>query len=455
MFKRKIEKELIRWKKSLAIKRTAFLLKGLRQVGKTFIIKHFAYEHYEHVVYINFKLEAHMKGAFGKNLSVDTLVTNISAMKPDAVFKPHKTVLILDEIQECSGARVSIKSFVENDDRYDVIASGSLLGIKGYNQHYNGGAPIGYEHTVYMKAMDFEEFLWATGISDETLDYLRDRFMHREEISEPVHEAMLRYFKEYLIVGGMPAVVDAYLKTHDMNFVRTTQRDILEGYKDDYGKHLDENENEVLDKALLARINRVFEVIPAQLAKENKKFAYAQLTHKATSAQYGPAIQWLVDYGLVNYCYNLSVLEPPLAGNKKPDCFKLYFCDTGLFVSLLDPETSGDILLGDLGQYKGAIYENIVADAFSKMGRDLYYYGVESRLEIDFITRCQKEIALIEVKARTGNAKSSKVVLSNKNSYPMVHRLIKLGEYQIHETVDAQGNHLMTMPYYLTFLLPE
>ena len=204
MYKRKIEAELISWKENLKTKRKVFLLKGLRQTGKTTSIKDFANKNYENVIYINFKLEPSLKTAFNGDLDVNTIATNISALRPDVKFIPYKTVIILDEIQESSGARASLKSFVENDDRYDLIASGSLLGLKGYNKKYHGGASIGYEHVVYMKPMDFEEFLLAKGISQDIINYLKSSFEAKENIRQPIHEAMNRYFKEYLCVGGMP-----------------------------------------------------------------------------------------------------------------------------------------------------------------------------------------------------------------------------------------------------------
>ena len=450
MFERKITKELEAWKNDLSLKRKAFVLKGLRQVGKTKSVTEFAKSNYEHVVYINFKLQQNMKTAFAGSLDTDTLITNISAQDPKAVFVPHKTVLILDEIQECSGARASLKSFVENDDRFDVIASGSLLGIKGYNGKYHGGSAVGYEHVVYMHPMDFEEFLWAKGISKETIAYLKECFDSRTPIREAIHDAMLRHFKEYICVGGMPAVVDTFVKTHDFNRVRREQLDILEGYRDDYGKHLDANENEKTDLSLLAKINRVYESIPSQLAKENKKFIYSQLTKKASSAQYLPAIQWLVDYGLIQYCNNLRLPESPLSGNKIDECFKLFVSDSGLFMAMLEPETYGEVLLGDMGQYKGAIYENIIADAFSKNGRPLYYFSIDSGLEIDFVTRYKKQITLIEVKAKTGNAKSASEVLKNKAKYPEANHLIKLGQYNIGEV-----DNRLTIPYYLAYLIND
>lgn len=447
MFLRKIEKSLLEWKESLKIRKSAFILKGLRQVGKTFIVKKFAIDNYENVIYINFKTELKMKKAFDDNLSVNDIIANISAFKPGEHFIPFKTVLILDEIQECSGARACIKPFME-DKRFDIIATGSLLGIKGYNHKYSGGVSVGFEHTVYMKPMDFEEFLWAKGIDQEITDYIRDCFNKKEPVRLPIHDAMQRYFKEYICIGGMPAVVDMFIQTNDYTLVRNLQRDILESYKDDYGKHLNENEEEVLDLTLLARINKVFESIPSQLAKENKKFMYSKIEKKGSALKFDPAIQWLKDYGLIDISYNLSILESPLKGNKIDNIFKVYMADSGLFIAMLDDDAVGEILLGDMGIYKGAIYENIVADAFHKNEKELYYFSKDSGLEIDFITRLNKKITLIEVKATSGNTKSSKIVLNDKKTYPEVEQVIKLGAYNV-----GMNNNILTLPSYMSFLL--
>ena len=447
MFKRKIEDELKCWKANLPQNKKAFVLKGLRQIGKTFSVKKFANENFKNVIYINFKIELDMKQCFNGNLLVDELIVNISSKKPGVFFIPYETVIILDEIQECAGARAAIKSFVE-DGRFDIIATGSLLGIKGYNSKYHGGVSVGYEHSVCMKPMDFEEFLWAKGISTDITSYLRDCYNKRIPISDSVHNSMLRYFKEYICVGGMPAVVKVFKDTSDMNQVLIEQRDILKSYKDDFAKHLDENENEKVDKELLAKINKVFNSIPSQLSKENKKFMVSKIDKKSSLEKYEEAIQWLIDYGLITKCHNLSLPESPLEGNSIDNIFKIYMCDTGLLVAMLDDGTSGEILLNDLGCYKGAIYENIIADAFTKNKKRLYYFSKDSGLEIDFITRYNKKITLIEVKAKTGNTKSAKEVLSNKEKYPEVNNLIRLKECNIGEV-----DNILSLPYYLLFLI--
>ncbi len=445
MFKRKITDEIYRWKNNTG-KKKALVIKGMRQIGKTFTVRAFADDNYENVVYINFKDNESARKIFDGDFIVDRMTLDISAMIPAIHFVPYKTVIIFDEVQECANARASIKAFML-DGRYDIICTGSLLGIKGYNRKKNRGVPTGFEHILYMRPMDFEEFLWAKGISEEVLEEIRDCFINNRPVSETIHTSMLRYFREYMCVGGMPYVVDRFLATNDMNVVREEQIDILEEFKDDFGKHLDENEKEEIDLTLLGRINRVFDSIPSQLAKENKKFVYSMLEKKGRSENYQSAIQWLYDAGIINICYNLSNLSLPLEGNKIDNIFKIYMQDSGLFVAMLEEGSAGKILSGDMGMYKGAIYENIVADAFSKNGRNLYYYHKDSGLEIDFISTVDDELSLIEVKATTGNAKSANTVLKNQAQYG-VNKCIKLSA----NNVGREGVKL-TIPYYMAFLL--
>ena len=444
MFKRKITDEMLAWKNTSNKK--ALIVKGLRQVGKTTSVRAFAQDNYENVVYVNFKSNYSAKRIFDDDLVINRITTDLSALLPDARFVPYKTVIIFDEIQECANARSSIKAFVE-DGRYDVIGTGSLLGIKGYNKKKSKGVPVGFEKTIYMKPMDFEEFLWAKGIQQNVIDYLKDSYRSLTRISETTHRAMIRYFKEYICVGGMPRVVNVFVTSNDMNAVYDEQRDLIEEYKDDFGKHLDENEQEETNMVLLTRINNVFDSIPAQLAKENKKFVFSAMSKKGRSSEYMPAIQWLKDYGLINFCYNLSTIDRPLEGYKIDNIFKLYFVDSGLFISMLERGTASKILNDNLNIYKGAIYENIIADAFSKNGISLCYFHKESGLEIDFASVINDLLSIVEVKARTGNSKSAKTVLNDKIRYN-ADNMIKLGEYNI----GVKGN-MITLPFYLSFLL--
>ena len=445
MFRRKIIDEMMAWKKSPLSKNKALIIKGMRQIGKTFSALQYAHELYSNVVYINFKEDEGMKSVFDGDLNVDRMIMDISARMPNVKFVPGKTIMVFDEVQECANARASIKPFML-DGRFDIICTGSLLGIKGYNKKRGKGIPTGFEHTIYMKPMDFEEFLWAKGIGDGIINEIRSCFNDRRIVSQPIHSAMIRYFREYLCVGGLPHVVDVFLKTSDMNAVRSELLDLIEEYKDDFGKHLDEEEREYTDPVLLARINRVFDSIPSQLSKENKKFQYSLLEKKGRSSEYQAAIQWLIDAGLVVQCHNLSLLQLPLEGNKIDDVFKLYLADSGLFVSMLEPGSAGDILSGNLEIYKGAIYENIIADTFSKMGRKLYYYRRESDLEIDFIMKYKGDVVLIEVKSKNSKAKAANYILAHPNYN--VDLCIKLGECNV-----GFNNKVLTIPQYMAFLL--
>lgn len=444
MFRRKIMNDFKDWKNSDG-KKKALVVKGMRQIGKTYSVLEFAKAEYKNVIYINFKENDSARKIFDNDLNIDRITVDISALFPKSRFVPGKTVLIFDEIQECSNARASIKPFME-DGRYDIIATGSLLGIKGYNKKSGRGIPTGFERIIYMKPMDFEEFLWAKGVDEKVIDYLKECLKNKTLVSEATHKAMLRYFKEYLCVGGLPYIADRFIKTGDMNVVYREQRDIIEEYKDDFGKHLDENENEKTDFSLLARINRVFDSIPAQLAKENKKFIYADIDKHGRSEKYQAAIQWLYDCGIINICYNLSNISEPLEGNKIDSVFKLYMQDSGLFTAMLEKGSASKILSGELGIYKGAVFENIIADCFSKESRPLYYFHKDSGLEVDFVTKVGGEIALIEVKATGGNTKSANTIL--KNPQYEVKTCYKLSE----NNIGISGGKI-TLPYYMAFLL--
>lgn len=445
MFKRKIMDEILKWENSLSIKKRALIIKGLRQVGKTTIVKNYCNGKYDNVVYINFMDNTSLKKIFDHDLVVNDIVRDLSAAIPTARFVPNKTVIIFDELQECANARSAIKPFMI-DGRYDIIATGSLIGLRGYNKKKSKGVPTGFEYTVTMYPMDFEEYLYAKGVSEDLLSYIKNCFLKKEKVSESINSSFMNYFKEYLCVGGMPDVVDLFLKTNDLNQVYDLQKNILEQYKDDFGKHLDENEEEIINKVELTRIMEVYNSIPNQLAKENKKFKYSEIAKNARAREYYDSIIWLKEFGLINVCNNISNLELPLDAYKKDDEFKIYVVDTGLFIAMLEKGTTNNILNGDLKIYKGAIFENIIADAFSKIGKNLYYYSETRGLEIDFISKFDNELTLIEVKAKNGNAKSLKEILSN-DKYD-VDKSFKL----IDGNISIQGK-VVTIPLYMAYLI--
>lgn len=445
MFKRKIMNEIKKWENSLKIKKRALILRGLRQIGKTTVVKEYCQSKYENVVYINFMDLESIKSIFDKDLIVDDIIRDLSAALPGNKFIPNKTVIIFDEIQECVNARASIKPFML-DGRFDIICTGSLIGLRGYNKKKGKGIPTGFEYPIQMYSMDFEEYLWARGIDDKLIDYIKDCYKKKEKVSETVNNSFMKYYKEYLCVGGLPDAVNTFLLTKDLNQVYDIQIGILENYKDDFAKHLDEEEEKYVDKNELTKIMKVYNSIPSQLAKENKKFQYSKIDKKAKGREYRFAITWLEEFGLAKLCYNLNNIELPLEGNKNEECFKLYITDTGLFMAMLGNDTYNEILNKDMGIYKGAIYENIIAESFIKNGKNLYYFSKPSGLEIDFITKIKNEIVAVEVKSTNGNTKSLNELL--KNDKYNVSNAIKLINGNI-----GQNNNIYTIPLYMSFLI--
>ena len=440
MLQRKIERTLIKWKNTPNHK--PLIIKGCRQCGKTFSVNAFAKEYYTHVVYLNFFEHPDYKLAFEGSKQIDSIVMNLTALLPNSRFVSGQTCIILDEIQECSAARTALK-FFKIDGRYDVIATGSLLGVCGYKgdeTDYNS-IPVGYEQHIEMFPLDFEEFLWANGINQEIIGLLTKSLQERTPIPPAIHQRMRQLILEYTIVGGMPEVVNRFIATHNMSDVLEEQHSIITGYKEDMVKYA-ANEDKV-------RLRAAFDSIPRQLSKENKKFQFSVIKKGARAKEYITGIQWLEDAGIIIRCRNLSITELPLEGNAIEDSFKVYMRDTGLFVSMLEDGTQFDILQGRLYGYKGAIFENLIADIFIKMGRKLYYYRKDSGLEIDFVIRYHSECVLVEVKASTGNTKSTKTILQHPDKYH-VYQAIKLGDYNI-----GEKNGILTLPIYMSFLLKE
>ncbi len=439
MLRRKIEKTLLDWKNTPNHK--PLILKGCRQCGKTFSVLNFAKKNYEHVVYLNFFVNPQYASVFSGSLEVDHITMLLSAlMGKDAIFEAGKTILILDEIQDCPDARTALK-FFKLDGRYDVIGIGSLLGVKGYGEKEPKSIPVGYETVIDMTPLDFEEFLWANGISEQIITLLHTHLQDQTPVPDALHARMRELLLQYTVVGGMPDVVQTFVDTKRMDEVLQLQRDIVRSYEDDMVKYADKK-----DKAV---IKECFQSIPKQLSKENKKFQYSVVKKGATASKFAGSLQWIEDAGIIARCYNLSITELPLDGNAEQDTFKVYMRDTGLFVSMLEDGTQFDILQGNLLGYKGAIFEGLIADIFSKMGRKLYYFHKDSGLEVDFVIRYKGACALVEVKANTGNVKSTKTILRHPEKYH-VTQAIKLGDYNI-----GMSEQILTLPLYMAFLLRE
>ena len=438
MLKRKIEKTLLNWLNTE--NRNPLILKGCRQCGKTFSVLRFAQQHYKHVVYLNFFENPDYRAIFEGSLKVDDVVLMMSAFVGANVrFIPHETVIVLDEIQECPRARAALK-FFKLDGRFDVLATGSLLGISGYRSE-DYSVPVGYETIIDMFPLDFEEFLWANGIEDSLIALLKQCLEEERPVPEALHQRMRDLLLQYVVVGGMPHIVDQFIKEKNVAFVREEQKLLIRSFEDDMVKYA-----QGADKS---RIRECFESIPKQLARDNKKFQFSLIKKTARSNQYVGSLQWLEDTGLIRRCYNLTLPELPLEGNACHDKFKVYMADTGLFVGMLEDGTERDILQGDLFGYKGAIFENLVADFFIKMKRPLYYFQKDTGLEVDFVMRYKGEAVLLEVKATSGNTKSTRTILKHPEKYH-VHSAIKLGDYNV-----GRREQLLTLPLYMGFLLTE
>ena len=450
MLQRKVERVLAQWKNAIGHK--PMVIMGIRQCGKTFIAQHFAAENYKSVVYINFIKQPERISAFLGSKDVNTILLNLSAQIQGIKFIPGETCFIFDEIQECPEARTSLKFFKE-DGRFDVIATGSLLGVQGYGDEKKkerrklihqkeagiNSVPVGSEEIIEMYPLDFEEFLWANGISNEVIEALRKCYHEETPVPAGIHVAMKNLLNLYVAIGGLPEPINVFLKTNNMNEVSKAYKSILKEYRDDMVKYAPDKDK--------PHIRECFNSIPKQLGKDNKKFQYSQVKPGGRSETYLGSLQWLEDAGIICRCYNTDITGLPMEGNAKDNVFKVYTADIGLLIEMLGPGTRADILQGNLGGFKGAIYENLMADTLHKKAQNLYYFQKDSGLELDFLIRMNGECIPLEVKAKTAKAKSTKTVLNHPEKYH-VRNIIKFGDYNI-----GRDGQLLTLPNYMKFLL--
>ena len=391
MLKRKIYDDLMNWKSRK--NKQCLVVKGARQVGKTFIVELFAQKNYRHTTTLNFEKNPAYKAIFDGDLDTETIIKQMSLRIAGAEFVPGETLLFFDEIQSCPRARTALK-FLTQDGRFDVIASGSLLGI---NYKEVPSYPVGYVEHLEMFSLDFEEFLWASGVAPGSVADVREYFNKKETVPKAMHERMTQLFKEHIVIGGMPRVVYEFVNTHNFANVLKIQKGIINDYIDDIAKYAEGAEK--------TKARACFLSIPKHLSKDHKKFQYGIVERGGTARKFGGSLMWLYDAGIINFCHNLSIPELPLEGNAKSDFFKVYMRDTGLLMAMLEDGSQEDIIDGNLGIYKGAIYENIIADIFGKSGKKLYYFEQSGKLEIDFFIRRNKTATAVEVKS-ADNTKS-------------------------------------------------
>lgn len=435
--RRKIDGYLEEWKQDA--ERKPLIVKGPRQVGKTESILRFASAAYKNIIYINFVEEPKYKHITEDGYKTEDIIRNISRMDPKKVFKPGETLLFFDELQEYPEIATSLK-FFKLDGRFDVICSGSLLGIHYKRIESNS---VGYKTDYMMFSMDYEEFLWAKGYSREDIQDMLHRMLLLQPFNNTEMSVYSRLFLDYCILGGMPAVVREYIVKDTFEGTLDIQRQLLEDYREDIRKYA-----EGMDQT---RILNVFEQIPVQLAKDNKKFQISKVARGARFKDYRGCIEWLKDAGMIHICYCLNFPELPLRGNYDDTKYKLYFFDTGIFVAMLDEEAQEDLRANkNLGVYKGALYENIVGEALVKCGYGLYYYKREdSTLEEDFFVRTQKSLLPVEVKAKRGTAKSLNTLIQSER-YPDIRQGIKFTAGNI-----GYSDGIYTFPYFCAFLLKK
>lgn len=410
MLKRKIINQMIEWK--FRANHGALLIKGARQVGKTTSIRLFAKEQYQNFIEINFEREPQLKEIFDGSLNANSIILKMSASGLGP-FVPRETLIFFDEIQSCPNARTAIKFLVE-DGKYDYIESGSLLGI---NYKEVSSYPVGFEEHITMSSLDFEEFLWAVGIGEAVIDHLRVCFEKKEKVEPFIHKQITERFHEYMVIGGMPQVINEYLATSDMQRVVAVQKNIIASYRDDISKYAKGNK---------VKAKEVFDVIPYQLMKKNNRFYFTSMSKEKTLRSYEGALMWLHDAGIARMCCNVSSPSFPLVLNEKRNIFKLFLCDTGLLSAMCYPNVQKEILLGNISVNEGAIMENMIADMLLKNEHSLYYYDCKKpkSMEVDFLITYQNSIQPIEVKSgkayRKHDSLSNLIKTNSDLAQPMI-----------------------------------
>lgn len=432
MLKRKVSDDIAKWYQSGCNK--ALLLTGSRQVGKTTSVRMFAKAHYSHFVEINFVKFPRARQAFDGNLDTKTIVTNLSAMG-FGPFVEGETLVFFDEIQECPNARTAIKFLVE-EHRYDFIESGSLLGI---NYKPVTSYPVGYEQELKMYPLDFEEFLWANGVGTDVIDTLRHCYQKEQPVPAFIHDQISKFYRQHLVVGGMPNVVQTFIDNADFGNVLNVQRSILTTYRADITNYA--GKDQVL-------VKRIFDAIPSQLGKQDKRFILASLEKGASMRKYEDPTQWLIDAGIAYYSFNVSDFALPFTATENRRLFKLYMVDTGLLSSLLLKGIQFDVLNGNIGVNEGALTENYIACSLSSKGIPLHYYDKKSRQELDFIIEENNQITIIEVKSGSDYKRHASLDAAIKANPEKIERFIVFSPYNI-----ESQNDVLYLPLYMSQFL--
>ena len=433
--KRKIDSFLCDWKKNS--NHNPLIVKGARQIGKTESILHFAKQNYDNVVYINFVEEPKYKNITVDGYKPEQICKNISLLNPEVKFTKGSTLIFFDELQDFPEIATSLK-FFKIQGVYDVICSGSLLGINYRKIESNS---VGYKTDFIMHSMDFEEFLWAKGYDENIAEMMLEHIRNHTPFSTLEQEVFFSLFRDFSLLGGMPALVKSYFENGSFVGILDMQRQLVADYKEDVRKYVHGIEQ--------TKILNVFNRIPIQLGCENKKFQISKVAPGAKNKDYWGCIEWLNDAGIISVCYCLNFPELPLKGNFDDSKYKIYFADTGLLIALLDDEVQDDLRINaNMGTYKGALYENIVAEALTKSSADLFYYKrQDSTLEEDFFLRTKNNLIPIEVKSANASAKSLQTLIKSEK-YKDIQWGIKLVDGNV-----GFANNVLTIPYFCAFLL--
>ncbi len=430
--KRHIYQQLLDWKHSE--RRKPLILKGARQVGKTYILKWFGEQEYANVAYFNFERDPGLQEFFTGQIQPHRIIEKLSIYQ-ESVIQPQSTLLIFDEIQNSPATLNSLKYFCEEANDYHIAAAGSLLGIKvGQSAPF----PVGKVNFLDLYPMSFAEYLEGIGKS-ALYEYLRKKHDFQPlEIS--FHEELSDHVKMYSFIGGMPEAIVEYTRSHDLQHVREVQQEILTAYAFDFSKYASTTE--------AMRITHVWNAIPGRLAKENKKFKFSDISKNARAREYLEAIQWLIDTGLVHKCHNIKVPKFPLSGYREDNIFKLYLLDIGLLGAMLNI-SQRTIVEGNrvFSEYNGAFVENFVAqELMAHQHHELYYWANNSSAEVDFIVPKHELIFPLEVKAGISKKKKSLKMYGEQYHPPVLSRATPMNFR--HD--DAVCNY----PLYASFLFP-
>jgi predicted AAA+ superfamily ATPase len=424
------------------------LIRGIRQSGKTHSVKAFAEKNYDVVIYLNFWDRPDLCTAFDGQLDVDTIIRELSVKMPMIELKEGSTIFLYDEVQECPRALLSLKT-VQNDKRFDFIATGSYLGVNGYVISDDTPKPVGCTEEFDMRTLDFEEFLWAKGFGDKEVSYIREAFQSRRALTASMHGSFTSLFREYLCVGGFPEAVCNYIRTNNIYTTLQITRRITRDLQDDFGRRRGKDNKPLFNNNEVARIRSAFSLIPSFLGKENKRYVVSKITGKGAKDAGKDALDYLKDTGVIMKVHNLDVPATPLSVNAISNQYKVFTTDIGMLVGMLEDGTTDAILSGALGMGKGMIYEELIAESLYKRGGKMFYFAKDSGLELDFVINYLGNSTILEVKAKDGNSKSAKTVMEHPDHYGKT-QLIRVKDSNL-----GESNGILTIPHYMAHLLFE